>query len=138
MAERDGATIGVDIGGTRIRVGRRDGHGGFTAERTLTPHNGVDGASAIIAMAQTIAPEGVARVGISSAGPLDFARGITNPLNLPGWHGLALVDELTQALDARVFMDNDANCAWPSGARGRGKGQKPLSTTRSAPVWAAA
>ncbi len=123
MEQGGGATIGVDIGGTRIRVGRRDGDGGFVAERTLTPPDATDGARAIVAMARAIATEGIARVGISAAGPLDFARGITNPLNLPGWHGFPLVGELARQLDARVFMDNDANCAalaeWREGA-GRG------------------
>ena len=120
MEQSTGATIGIDIGGTRIRVGRRDGHGGFTAERTLTPYSGEDGAAAIVKMANTVAPEGVARIGISCAGPLDFARGITNPLNLPGWRGYRLVGELEERLGARVWMDNDANCAalaeWREGA----------------------
>jgi predicted NBD/HSP70 family sugar kinase len=118
-----GATIGVDIGATRMRVGRRDESGGLIAERLATPRAGADGAAAIVALARQIAPEGIARVGISAAGPLDFAKGITNPLNLPGWHGFPLVDELAQQLGARVAMDNDANCAalgeWREGA-GRG------------------
>jgi len=120
VEQSTGATIGIDIGGTRIRVGRRDGHGGFTTERTLTPYNGEDGAAAIVKMATMIAPKGIARIGISCAGPLDFALGITNPLNLPGWHGYRLVGELAQRLGARVWMDNDANCAalaeWREGA----------------------
>ncbi|HEY8601966.1 MAG TPA: ROK family protein [Thermomicrobiales bacterium] len=127
MEQSTDATIGIDIGGTRIRVGRRDGRGGFTAERTLTPHHGADGATEIARMAHTIAPEGIARIGISCAGPLDFARGITNPLNLPGWHGYPLVGELEKRLGARVWMDNDANCAalaeWREGA---GKGAQTL------------
>ena len=118
-----GATIGVDIGGTRIRVGRRDAEHGLVAERIMTPPAGADGAAAIVSLARQIAPEGIARVGISAAGPLDFALGITNPLNLPGWHGYPLVGELARQLDARVAMDNDANCAglgeWREGA-GRG------------------
>ena len=120
MEQSTGATIGIDIGGTRIRVGRRDEYGGFTTERTLTPYNGEDGAAAIVKMATMIAPEGIARIGISCAGPLDFALGITNPLNLPGWHSYRLVGELAQRLGARVWMDNDANCAalaeWREGA----------------------
>lgn len=123
MAEATGATIGVDIGGTRIRVGRRDDRGGIVAERILTPYGAADGAAGIIALARQIAPEGIARIGISAAGPLDFKQGITNPLNLPGWHGFRLVDELASQLGARVIMDNDANCAalaeWREGA-GRG------------------
>lgn len=122
MAET-GATIGVDIGGTRIRVGRRDAQHGLIAERIMTPPAGADGGAAITALARQIAPEGIARVGISSAGPLDLVHGITNPLNLPGWHGYPLVDELTRNLGARVVLDNDANCAglgeWREGA-GRG------------------
>jgi len=118
-----GATIGVDIGGTRIRVGRRDAQGGIVAERILTPYSAAEGAAGIVALARQIAPEGIAKIGISAAGPLDFKQGITNPLNLPGWHGYRLVDELTAQLGARVIMDNDANCAalaeWREGA-GRG------------------
>jgi predicted NBD/HSP70 family sugar kinase len=120
VEQSTGATIGIDIGGTRIRVGRRDGYGSFTTERTLTPYNGEDGAAAIVKMATMIAPEGIAQIGISCAGPLDFALGITNPLNLPGWHGYRLVGALEQRLGARVWMDNDANCAalaeWREGA----------------------
>lgn len=115
-----GATIGVDIGGTRIRVGLRDAHEGLTAERIMTPYSGADGAAAIVSLARQVAPEGVARIGISAAGPLDLARGITHPLNLPGWHGYPLVDELSRQLGARVALDNDANCAglgeWREGA----------------------
>lgn len=127
MAGAAGATIGVDIGGTRIRVGRRDGRGRISAERILTPYDAADGAAGIVALARQIAPEGVARIGISAAGPLDFKRGITKPLNLPGWHGFRLVDELASRLGARVIMDNDANCAalaeWREGA---GRGFDPL------------
>ena len=123
MGDGTGATIGIDIGATRMRVGRRDGRGGLHAERMLTPYAGADGAARLVELARQIAPEGVARVGISAAGPLDFARGITNPLNLPGWHGYPLVDELARQLGARVALDNDANCAglgeWHEGA-GRG------------------
>lgn len=120
MTGQMGATIGIDIGGTRIRVGRRDGEGSLIAERALTPYSGEEGATQLVALAWQIAPEGIARVGISAAGPLDFAAGITNPLNLPGWHGYPLVDELARRLGARVAMDNDANCAalgeWREGA----------------------
>ncbi|MGN6673819.1 MAG: ROK family protein, partial [Thermomicrobiales bacterium] len=67
-----------------------------------------------------VAPEGVARVGVSAPGPLDFAAGIVNKLNKPGWRGYPLIPELAQRLGAPVEMDNDANCAalgeWRAGA----------------------
>ena len=123
MAGKTGATLGIDIGGTRIRVGRRDAQGGIFAERILTPDRAAEGVEQIVTLARQLAPGGVATIGISAPGPLDFKEGITNPLNLPGWHGYRLVDELSAQLGAQVIMDNDANCAalaeWHEGA-GRG------------------
>ena len=118
-----GATIGVDIGGTRLRVGRRDGRGGLIAERALVPEGGAALATMIVEMARRIAPEGIARIGVSAPGPLDFAAGVVNKLGKPGWHGSPLIPDTSQRLEAPVLMDNDANCAalgeWGEGA-GRG------------------
>lgn len=118
-----GATIGIDIGGTRMRVGRRDGGGGLIAERAPSTAGAEEGVARLVALARQIAPEGVARVGVSAAGPLDLAAGTIDPLNMPGWRGYPLVEELARRLDARVVMDNDANVAalgeWHEGA-GRG------------------
>ena len=115
-----GATIGIDLGGTRMRVGRRDGRGGLIAERALSPAGAEEGVAQLVALARRIAPEGVARVGVSAAGPLDFATGVIVPLNMPGWHHYPLVAELSRQLDAAVVMDNDANVAalgeWREGA----------------------
>jgi predicted NBD/HSP70 family sugar kinase len=122
-----GATIGVDIGGTRVRVGKRDGRGGVHAARALVPAEGTALAAMIIEMAERIAPEGIARIGVSAPGPLDFAAGIVNKLGKPGWHGYPLIPELARRLGAPVLMDNDANCAalgeWREGA---GAGSRTL------------
>lgn len=123
MARSQGATIGVDIGGTRLRVGRRDGAGGLHLERTFVPEDGATLAALIVEMAQRIAPEGIARMGVSAPGPIDFAAGVVNKLGKPGWHGYPLIPELSRRLGAPILMDNDANCAalgeWREGA-GRG------------------
>ena len=120
----DGATIGIDLGGTRMRVGRFDDSGALRAERTASPATADEGVARLAELARELAPEGIARVGISAPGPLDFATGIIRPLNMPGWHDYPLVDELRQRLGAAVVvMDNDANVAalgeWSRGA-GRG------------------
>ena len=122
----DGATIGIDIGGTRMRVGRRDGRGGLVAERLASTPGAEEGVARLVALARQLAPEGVARVGISAAGPLDLAAGVIEPLNMPGWRGFPLVDEVARRLGvprASVALDNDANVAalgeWREGA-GRG------------------
>ena len=127
MTGTAGATIGVDIGGTRVRVGRRDGSGGLHVERTFVPEEGAALAALIIEMARRVAPEGIARVGVSAPGPVDFAAGVVNKLGKPGWHGYPLIPELSRQLGAPTIMDNDANCAalgeWREGA---GQGAKTL------------
>lgn len=132
-----GATIGIDLGGTRMRVGRRDpspplrsgsragGAGGLIAERTRSPAGAEEGVAQLVALARRLAPEGIARVGVSAPGPLNFKTGVIEPLNMPGWRGYPLVAALARRLDATVVMDNDANVAalgeWREGA-GRGAG----------------
>jgi predicted NBD/HSP70 family sugar kinase len=115
-----GATIGIDIGGTWARVGRYGPDGELIAERASVPEQGADLATLLVTLTERIAPEGVARVGVSAPGPLDFAAGIVNKLNKPGWHGYPLIPELGRRLGAPVVMDNDANCAalgeWRAGA----------------------
>ena len=120
---KQGATIGIDLGGTRMRVGRRDAGGRLVAERTLSTAGAEEGVARLVALARQLAPEGIARVGVSTAGPLNFDTGVIEPLNMPGWHHYPLRDELSRQLGAPVIMDNDANVAglgeWYEGA-GRG------------------
>lgn len=115
-----GATIGLDIGGTRMRVGRRDVQGALQARRIASTRTGPEGLDRLVELARELAPDGVALVGVSMAGPLDLAQGRVYPLNMPGWHGYQLVDALEQRLNAPVTMDNDANVAalgeWHEGA----------------------
>ena len=40
------------------------------------PEQGADLATLLVTLTERIAPEGVARVGVSAPGPLDFAAGI--------------------------------------------------------------
>ncbi|MDP9374339.1 MAG: ROK family protein [Chloroflexota bacterium] len=122
----NGATIGIDLGGTRMRVGRRDGEGRLIAERVASPPGAAEGVARLVALARRLAPAGIARVGISAPGPLDLATGVINPLNMPGWRGFPLVAEVARGLGlpvTSVAMDNDANVAafgeWREGA-GRG------------------
>src|SRR2546423_1017716 len=81
------ATIGIDIGGTRMRVGRRDPSGRLVAERTASPPDPEEGVAQLVALARGLAPAGVGRVGGSAPGPLDLAPGPVAPLNMPGWDG---------------------------------------------------
>src|SRR5436190_977318 len=43
------ATIGIDIGGTRMRIGRRDAGGRLVAERTASPPDPEEGVAQLVA-----------------------------------------------------------------------------------------
>ncbi|MGN6672293.1 MAG: hypothetical protein ACTHMA_03270, partial [Thermomicrobiales bacterium] len=101
-----GATVGIDIGGTWARVGRRGRDGALIVERAPAPEQGAELAALLVTSVSRVAPEGAARVGVSAPGPLDVVAGIVNKLNKPGWHGYPRSPELARRLGAPVVMDN--------------------------------
>jgi glucokinase len=127
----DGAQlIGIDLGGTAIKLARCDRQGTLLAEAERpTPCPAVPGAVAM-ALAEAVEqldPERLAdRVGIGLPGPCDAAGRVARiSINLPGWHDVPLADWLEPQLGRRVILGNDANCAllgeaWQGEARGVG------------------
>jgi glucokinase len=120
--------IGVDLGGTAIKLGLFDGAGTLLGEREVTtPRPSVPGAVAV-AIADAIGaldPEGRAgRVGIGLPGPTDAAGRVARlAINLEGWQEVPLADWLEPELERTVTLANDANCAmvgeaWLGAARG--------------------
>jgi len=112
--------IGIDLGGTFIKLGLLDRQLAVTAQdRRPTPAAG--GQAVIDAMADAaedlLASAGVrksdaAGVGIGSPGPLDLDAGvIIGTPNIPGLRGVALREELTRRLGLPAALDNDANLA---------------------------
>ncbi len=130
VAEAEGATelIGVDLGGTAIKLGRFDRLGTLLAEAEApTPKPAMPGAvSVVIAEAiDALDPDQRAGlVGIGLPGPTDAAARIARiSINLPGWVDVPLADWLEPRLERRVTLANDANCAlvgeaWRGAARG--------------------
>ncbi len=123
-----GQLIGIDLGGTAIKLGRFDPAGSLLAEAEWpTPQPAVPGAVAM-AIAEAVGqldPDGLAaRVGIGLPGPCDGAGRVARiSINLPGWHDVPLADWLEPQLGRRVVLGNDANCAllgeaWLGAARG--------------------
>jgi glucokinase len=120
--------IGVDLGGTAIKLGRFDTRGTLLeALEVATPRPSVPGA-VTIAIAEAIArldPEGRARrVGIGLPGPTDAAGRVARlAINLEGWEEVPLADWLEPQVERAVTLANDANCAmvgeaWLGAARG--------------------
>ncbi|MGN0976206.1 MAG: ROK family protein [Gemmiger sp.] len=125
--------LGIDIGGTAVKLGLVDGEGRVLArlERSVS----FDGyqtpiLTTVLAVAQAFLAETAALgapcgVGVSATGQIDSKHGTVAGTcgNLPGWVGTPLKEELEHTLRLPVTVANDANCmclgeAWVGGAQG--------------------
>lgn len=108
--------IGVDLGGTAIKLGR------FTADgqrldglEVPTPRPQVPGAvaMAIAAAIERIDPDAEAgAIGIGLPGPTDVEGRVARiAINLPGWQEVPLAAWLEPRLARPVVLANDGNCA---------------------------
>lgn len=108
--------IGVDLGGTNIRVAVIDEQGIIKEEfGSLTDvSNGPQAAiEKMITMIQSLQEKHpIQSVGIGAPGPLDAKRGIIiEPPNLPGWQNVELTKMIKSVIRIPVFLENDANAA---------------------------
>ena len=120
--------IGVDLGGTAIKLARICADGTMLAESQWpTPQPAVPGAvtMALCDAIEQIDPEHAAEaVGIGLPGPMDAAARVARVcINLPGWEDVPLADWLESRLNRRVTLANDGNCAlvgeaWKGAASG--------------------
>jgi len=127
-------SVGVDLGGTSLRVGLFDADlpdSGIALLDSRTIRTRVeDGPEAVISdVAECIEamvaayPSGsvVEGIGIGSPGPLNLVMGRLGKLpNFPGWDGYPLRDRLAAVTDLPVVLECDANAAavaeWKLGA----------------------
>jgi glucokinase len=109
------ATIGVDVGGTKVAAALVEG----PEFRFLTEHpTALDSGDAVIAGIEAAAKEVLAQadttpsaVGVGIPSQIDFATGkVLASVNIP-LEGVELGRELTTRLGLPVYVDNDANCA---------------------------
>ncbi|MBW4502813.1 MAG: ROK family protein [Scytonema hyalinum WJT4-NPBG1] len=108
--------IGIDLGGTAIKLGR------FTADGTCLQ-------SLTVATPQPATPEAVVAKMVDAIAQIDFERnciaiGVGTPgpadaqgriakiaINLPGWYDVPLADALEAKTGKLTIVGNDANCA---------------------------
>ena len=106
--------IGIDIGGTQIRVAAYGGDGSLL-ERAAMPNDhalGPEGNCERLVAAIEGWGLPYAGVGIGAPGPLDFAAGrILTPPNLPGWEGFEIARFFEEATGHPAYLNNDANVA---------------------------
>jgi len=120
--------IGIDLGGTNIKIGLVDGTGRVKARRVLLTR-AASGPTKALKRVGAVVEElrrrrKVASVGIGIAGLVDHAAGIVRvPPNLPGWNGTPVKRTLERLTGLPVYCSNDANAValgeWLHGA-GRG------------------
>ncbi|MEB3199071.1 MAG: ROK family protein [Synechococcaceae cyanobacterium] len=127
-AEPAAQLIGIDLGGTAIKLIRSDAEGRALAELEVpTPSPAMPGAvctALVEAVAQLDPQRRADRVGIGLPGPSDRPGRVARlAINLPGWREVPLADWLEPQLQRRVTLANDADCAllgeaWRGAAHG--------------------
>jgi glucokinase len=116
---KTGRIIGVDLGGTRIRVVLADGTGTFLARigmSTEADHGLTYVLDRIVQAVQAVLKgvdhTKIVGMGIGAPGPLNPTIGVVySPPNLPGWDNVPLRTIMEQRLGLPVFLGNDANLA---------------------------
>ena len=129
--------IGVDLGGTNMRVGLVTGDGEVrTRLSEPTRMDSDDGPAILRRMAgmverirkeHSIPAEAIAGMGVGIPGPLAPEIGGANPPNLTQLSGLPIVRILEEATGLRVALENDANAAaWGEYWIGAGRGCRSM------------
>jgi glucokinase len=114
--DQESQLIGVDVGGTGLKMGRFNYGGELLAELnrpTPSPASPELICDQLIVMIEEIDPEHQAiAVGIGIPGPIDKTGRIARIcINLPGWIDVPLANWLEPKLQRPVVLGNDGNCA---------------------------
>jgi glucokinase len=111
--------IGVDLGGTNLRIAAVDDSGKLL-EKLTTGTQVARGRDHVIAEMCTAIQQVAARfreqkllgIGIGVPGIIDMETGtLRQSPNLPGWHDYPVRAEIERRLDTVVILENDANAA---------------------------
>lgn len=131
----DLALIGVDLGGTNMRVAVLDLHGNILLRHREATHAS-NGRVKVVARLIDLIREMLSRskaegrdvraIGIGAPGVIYVEKGIVvKSPNFPDWNNFGLKEEVEKAVNIPVFIENDANAAalgeqWLGAGRGAG------------------
>ncbi|PPA69141.1 ROK family protein [Jeotgalibacillus proteolyticus] len=124
--------IGVDLGGTNLRVAEVDNTGEILqmlSEPTEVEKGYSYTLNKMINMINMIkGGRPLSGIGIGAPGPLDSQKGvILSPPNLPGWDDVRIVRFIQEHFQVNTFLTNDANAAALAEARaGSGEGYESV------------
>jgi glucokinase len=120
--------IGIDLGATKIKVGKVVGNKIIQASSNLIPESGqYDADSVVEVLKKTISDvftKEVEGIGIGIPSVVDRKHGIIYDVqNIPSWKEVHLKEILEKHFKVPVFIDNDANC-FAIGEKLYGKGKE--------------
>jgi glucokinase len=113
-------TIGVDLGGTNLRVAAYAPDQGIIDSLVLRTRLEAGPMSVVDDMCDAIERlvnrhtkgRALGGIGVGSPGPLELPAGrLHHPPNLPGWDRFPLLDEIEKRLSRPVVLESDANLA---------------------------
>lgn len=118
MAKSEKYAIGIDLGGTNIKVGIVS-QGGKIVSKTSIKTDAQLGPKAVIKNIKKGITEilknnsfKISGIGIGAPGIVSTKKGIVhNPPNLPGWDEIALGSIIKKEFGIKVSVENDANAA---------------------------
>jgi glucokinase len=113
--------VGLDVGGTNIKIGIVDDAGQTLAFQSIHTEQKKGAEDACVRMAEVVRglidrnkidAKDVVRAGVATPGPMDIAKGlILRPGNLPEWWDFPIRDRVSHHLSLPVSFANDANAA---------------------------
>ena len=108
--------IGVDLGGTAIKLGRFLADGNCLEEISIATPQPANPQSVVKAIADGVnrlnQNQTSSAIGLGVPGPTDPQRRIAKKsINLPGWDDVPVADWLEAQTGLPTMLENDANCA---------------------------
>jgi glucokinase len=118
MSKIEKYAVGVDLGGTNVKIGIVSAKGKIIKKTSLAT-KAEGGPESVITQIKKGVKEILARnklkiqgIGIGSPGTVSVKKGtVENPPNLPGWEKVNLGKIIKKEFDNNVFVENDANAA---------------------------
>ncbi len=122
--------IGIDLGGTNVRVAKVSEEG-EVLQVVTSPSHALEGTEKVMTNLKSLIRQidgykDVAGIGIGVPGPVDTEKGVmTMSTNLVGFENYPMAQELEREFNLPTYVDNDANVAGLAEALvGAGKGYK--------------
>jgi glucokinase len=118
--------LAIDVGGTKLAVGRVDAAGRLSDRRvTPTPAQGdaEEMWGALVGLVDQVSRGDEVVVGVGTGGPMEPGGATVSPLNIPAWDEFPLRPRLAELTGLPVHVDNDAKAlalgeGWVGAARG--------------------